>query len=339
MAAAIEARIGVVVPCHAETRHILGVLAQIPSCVARVFCVDDGCPEGTGRYVEENCPDPRVQVVYRPVCGGVGAATQSGFEAAIEAGCQVIVKMDGDGQMDPSMIPKLVEPILQGRADYTKGNRFFQIEHARGMPRTRLIGNAVLSFFSKLSTGYWRIFDPNNGFLAVHAEVLRLVPMDKVDNGFFFESDMLFRLNTLRATVIDVPHVARYADEVSKLSIPRVTPLFASYHFSNFLKRIFYNYFLRDFHLASLEWVLGFAFLLSGTVFGLLKWIEAASAGEAATAGQAVIAAMLIILGVQMLLAALSFDISNQPREPLHLALGPGSQTDKADSVGILRGV
>ena len=134
----------------------------------------------------------------------------------------VVVKVDGDGQMDPRLIPSFVYPILRGEADYTKGNRFFDLESVRTMPRFRLLGNAILSFMTKLSSGYWNLFDPTNGFTAIHTDVARHLPFDKISRRYFFETDILFRLNTLRAVVVDVPMEAKYGDEVSNLKISKI---------------------------------------------------------------------------------------------------------------------
>ncbi len=245
--------IGVVVPCFGERANILQVLDAIPATIAHVYCVDDGCPQGTGAHVEQGCGDPRVRVLYHRTNQGVGAAMRTGYRAALADGCDIVVKLDGDGQMDPAEITHLVQPINADLADYTKGNRFYRLEGLTSMPALRLLGNVVLSFVSKLSTGYWQLFDPNNGFTAIDARVLRMIPLDKIDNGYFFESDMLFRLNTLRAVVIDVPMQARYGDEQSSLKLPRATVIFAARHTVNFFKRLFYNYFLRGFSVASLN--------------------------------------------------------------------------------------
>src|SRR5690606_23713788 len=128
-------------------------------------------------------------------------------------GADVVVKMDGDGQMDPVYLDNLIAPILAGQADYTKGNRFFDLETLRSMPTIRIFGNAILSFMNKLSTGYWDIFDPTNGYTAIHRSLISVIPWNKVSDRYFFESDLLFRLNTFRAVVKDVPMVAQYGDE------------------------------------------------------------------------------------------------------------------------------
>ncbi len=314
----VAARIAVVIPCYRVADRVVDVIDRVPPEVAAIVCVDDACPDHSGDRIERDCGDGRVSVVRHQTNQGVGGAMVSGYRAALAAGADIVVKLDGDGQMDPALIARLVRPIVAGQADYAKGNRFFRPEDVSAMPRVRLFGNAALSFLSKLSTGYWRVFDPNNGFTAIHAKILRLIPLDKIHKGYFFESDMLFRLNTVRATVIDVPMRAVYGTERSSLTVASALPVFTSGHLRNFVKRIIYNYFLRDFHVASLEWLLGPALLAFGLVFGIYSWITSAAEGVAATAGTVMLAGLPFIVGLQLLLSAISFDIENSPTRAVH---------------------
>jgi glycosyltransferase involved in cell wall biosynthesis len=307
----------VVIPCFRVKRHIAGVLAAIPKQVDRIYVVDDACPEGSGDAAEA-AGDPRVRVLRHAVNQGVGGATLSGYRAALDDGATILVRLDGDGQMDPALIPRLVQPIEAGQADYAKGNRFFELEGLRAMPRLRLVGNSLLSFASKLSSGYWNVFDPTNGFTAIHAEVLRQLPLDKLERGWFFESDLLFRLGTIRAVVCDVPMPARYGDEESSLRIRHVLGPFAWKHLSNTAKRIFYSYYLRNFNIASIEIALGAALLAFGSWIGITRWIEGSQANTPATSGTVMLAALPILVGIQLVLAFLSYDLSNVPRDPLH---------------------
>lgn len=310
--------IAVVIPSYKVTRHILGVIAGIGPEVGRIYVVDDKCPDHSGDFVSANCTDPRVTVLRHEQNQGVGGAVMTGYRAAIADGAAVIVKVDGDGQMDSSLIPAFVAPILSGEADYTKGNRFFNLERIGSMPPMRLFGNAVLSFLTKLSSGYWDLFDPTNGFTAIHADAARYLPFDKISKRYFFETDMLFRLNTLGAVVTDVPMDAVYADEVSNLKISRVVTEFAAKHVRNFFKRLFYNYYLRNMSLASIELPLGVLLLLFGLVFGVSHWIQAAHEKTSTPAGTVMLAGLPVIMGVQLILAFLAYDIASVPRRPLH---------------------
>jgi glycosyltransferase involved in cell wall biosynthesis len=319
-------RIGVVIPSYKVRNHILQVIASIGEEVDRIYVVDDCCPDKSGDFVEMNCSDPRVVIIRHPENLGVGGAVLSGYEAAIADDIQIIVKIDGDDQMDPARIPDFVAPILLGEADYTKGNRFFDLDKIHAMPKIRLFGNAGLSLLTKISSGYWDLFDPTNGYTAIHRDVAKHLPFDKISKRYFFETDMLFRLNIMRAVAVDVPMHAKYGDEVSNLKISEVIGEFFAKNIRNFLKRIFYNYYLRDMSLASFELPLGTLLLLFGVIYGCYHWISAAHAGIAATSGTVMLAAMPIILGVQLILAFIGYDISSTPKRPIHSKLSQGVQ-------------
>jgi dolichol-phosphate mannosyltransferase len=313
-----EPRVGVVIPCYKVRSHILDVLARIDATVCRIYVVDDCCPERSGDFVQAHCADPRITVVRLAQNQGVGGAVMAGYQAAIADGMEVMVKVDGDGQMDPALIGRFVAPLLSGEADYAKGNRFYDLEQIRAMPPVRILGNAALSLMSKVSTGYWDLFDPTNGYTAIHADVARQLPYQRISKRYFFETDMLFRLNTLRAVVVDVPMHARYGDEVSNLKIRRIVGEFMVKHVRNTFKRLFYNYYLRDVSIASLELPLGVLMLAFGLVFGVYSWIQSARYGVPTTAGTVMLAALPIIMGLQFVLAFLAYDIAAVPRTPRH---------------------
>jgi len=309
--------IAAVIPCYRVTQHVLQVIAAIgPEC-SRIYAVDDACPDASGAFIEAHCHDPRVSVLRNDKNRGVGGAVMTGYRAALADGMEVIVKIDGDGQMDPSLLPAFVAPIVAGAADYTKGNRFFDLEGLNAMPTERLIGNSLLSLFSKLSAGYWDIFDPTNGYTAIHRDVLQRLPLHKISERYFFESDMLFRLNTLRAVVLDVPMTAKYADEVSNLKVSKVAGEFLRKHARNFSKRIFYNYYLRDMSLASIELPFGILLVLFGLIFGSVNWIISDQAGVPASTGTVMLSVLPLLMGVQFILAFLAYDIANVPRRVL----------------------
>jgi dolichol-phosphate mannosyltransferase len=310
--------IAVVIPSYRVTRHILGVIAGMGPEVTRIYVVDDKCPDSSGALVRRECTDPRVRVIEHVENQGVGGAVMTGYQAAIADGMDVIVKVDGDGQMDPRLIPQFVLPILRGEADYAKGNRFFDLEQIRAMPPMRLFGNAVLSLMTKLSSGYWDLFDPTNGFTAIHADAARHLPFAKISRRYFFETDMLFRLNTLQAVVVDVPMDATYGDEVSNLKISKIVTEFMAKHVRNFGKRIFYNYYLRNMSLASIELPLGILMFSVGSIYGAIHWAESARAGIETPAGTVMMAAVPILMGMQLILAFLANDIAAVPKRPLH---------------------
>lgn len=311
--------IAVVLPCFRVKKHILDVISSIGTEVHYIYVVDDKCPEQSGQFVAENCTDTRVKIIYHELNQGVGGAVMSGYASAIKDGADVIVKIDGDGQMDPNLLIDFVAPILSGEADYTKGNRFYDLEEIGSMPKIRIFGNAMLSLMCKFSSGYWDLFDPTNGYTAIHRDAAKLLPYSKISKRYFFETDILFRLNTLRAVVIDIPMVAKYGDEVSGLKVSKIIGEFFLKHLRNTTKRIFYNYYLRDLTVASIELPLGFLLFSFGLLFGVYHWIDGSSQDIATPTGTVMIAALSILVGIQLILAFISFDVNSIPRRPIQV--------------------
>lgn len=310
-------RVAVTIPSYKVRAHVLDVIARIPPKIQRIYVVDDKCPQHSGELVEEQCRDPRVRVIFHEENQGVGGAVSTGYRAALEEGMDIVVKVDGDGQMDPALIPHFTRPIERGRADYTKGNRFYRPESLKGMPPIRLFGNAALSFINKLSTGYWSIMDPTNGYTAIHTSVLREMPLHKLEKRYFFETDMLYHLNTMRAVVHDVPMDAVYADEESSLKVSKVLPEFIVKHVNRFFKRYVYLYLLRDFNIGSLYSLLGVVLCGLGVVFGGWAWLRSLTTGQPATSGTVMLAALPLIIGIQFLIAFLHHDVERVPSQPL----------------------
>ena len=312
------AKIAVVIPAYRVSNHILDVVREIGKDVDAIYVIDDACPENSGKLVSSKIKDKRVQVISHSTNQGVGGAVISGYKAAIKDGADVIVKLDGDGQMDPALIKELVSPILDGKADYTKGNRFDSITGLRQMPGIRIFGNGALSLMTKISTGYWNVTDPTNGFTAIHREVLSGIDLDMLSKRFFFESDLLFRLSLAKAVVWDIPMESRYGTEKSNLKISRALFEFTFKHGINFHKRLFYNYYLREMSAASIELPFGILMSWWGLLFGIAKYAESLESGTPATAGTVMLSAVPLILGFQLILAFISHDIASVPKRVRH---------------------
>ena len=307
-------KIVVVIPCYKVSKQILKVISNIPEQVSNIILVDDQCPEKTGEFVAKNINDPRVTVLTNSENLGVGGATKTGYLQAIKYQADIIVKLDGDGQMNPKDITKLTKAITEEKYNYAKGNRFFTIKNVQQMPIVRKFGNLVLSFMSKLSTGYYEIFDPNNGFTAIDSDYLTQLPLDEIDNRYFFESDMLYQLNLLGAKVLDIPLPAIYKDEHSSLNIWQSIIIFPKKHLINFVKRIIYTYYLRDFNIASVQLLVGTIFFWWGSILGLTTWLHNMKNGVSSATGTIMLVGILIITGVQLLLSFLNFDMRSQKR-------------------------
>jgi glycosyltransferase involved in cell wall biosynthesis len=310
----LKPKIIVVIPCYRVSKQILKVISNIPEEVASIILVDDQCPEKTGEFVAKNINDPRVTILTNSKNLGVGGATKAGYLQAIKYQADIIVKLDGDGQMNPEDIPKLTKSIIEEKCNYAKGNRFFTIKNVKQMPIVRKFGNLVLSFMSKLSTGYYEIFDPNNGFTAISSDYLTQLPLGEIDDRYFFESDMLYQLNLLGAKVLDIPLPAIYEDEHSSLNIWQSIIIFPKRHLINFAKRIIYTYYLRDFNIASVQLLVGTIFFWWGSVLGLTTWLHNMKNGVSSAPGTIMLVGILIITGVQLLLSFLNFDMRAQRR-------------------------
>jgi len=307
-------QVDVVIPSYKVDRSIREVIAQIPDFVTHVIVVDDACPHSSGE-VAQALNDKRVHVVFHETNQGVGGATISGYRKALELGTDIVIKIDGDGQMDCAYMPALIRPILEGKADYAKGNRFIDFNALAAMPKIRLMGNSALSFLVKAASGYWNIMDPTNGYTAISREALVRLPLDKIDRRYFFESSMLIYLNIENIAVKDVSIPARYGDEKSSLSISHTLASFPKKLFKGMLKRIWLKYFIFDFNMASLYMLTGFPLLLFGVVFGSYRWIVGTIENELNPVGTVMLAVLPIILGTQFLLQAIQIDMSNIPKK------------------------
>jgi glycosyltransferase involved in cell wall biosynthesis len=311
-------QIAVIIPCYKVKAHIVELLSKFGQNISRIYLVDDRCPEKSGKFVQENCTDPRVKVIFNEKNLGVGGAVKRGFQEAAQDGFTYLVKVDGDGQMDPADIQTLIKPLQDGHADYVKANRFFNPRYLRGMPPIRLFGNGVLSFLTKLSSGYWHLMDPTNGFIAIHSKVFMLLEHEKIENRYFFETDMLYRLHLLGAVVQDVPIPARYSDEESNLKISNTIVSFTVKHMLRMVKRVVYDYFVRDFNVGSAQLVFGLSTFSFGMTYGLYHWLLGALHNRPSETGTIIIAFLLTIVGFQLLLSALHYDISNRFTNPIH---------------------
>ena len=324
-----QPRIAVVIPCYRVARQAVEVISRIGPEVGWIIAVDDACPEHSGDVIESSCRDPRLRVLRHEVNLGVGGAVMTGYAAALGTAAEVVVKLDGDGQMDPKLIPNLSRPLIEGRADYAKGNRFHRIRDVSGMPAVRLFGNAVLSFLTKLSSGYWQLFDPTNGFTAIHRTVLAELDLNTIAKRYFFESDILYHLNQVRAMVAELPMPSAYRDEPSSLRPARVLGPFLGGNLRNFVRRVLYSYFLRGFSVASVELSIGLLLLVFGAAFGAIHWWRSVVDGIPATAGTVMLAALPLILGVQFMLSWLAFDVAAEPRIPMQSLLRQATSSNR----------
>lgn len=309
-------RVGVIIPAYRVADHIERVIRGIPPWVQAIIVVEDKSPDDTAERVVR-LADPRVTLVRHTQNQGVGGAVATGFAEALRARLDIVVKMDGDDQMDPAQMHRIIGPLMAGEADMTKGNRYSSLGSIKAMPLIRIVGNAGLTFLVKLASGYWNLFDPANGYLALRASALERLSLEQLPRRYFFESGLLIELGIQRAVVKDVTIPARYGDERSSLSVTRTLLGFPPRLMWGFLRRIFWRYFVHDFTVVSIFLALGLPMLLFGAAFGIGLWSTYHDTNEYTPPGLVMLAAMPIILGVQLLLQAIVLDIQNVPRTPL----------------------
>jgi hypothetical protein len=241
----------------------------------------------------------------------------SGLHAALKTDADIFVKMDGDGQMEHKWLPRLVEPLLLGHADFTKANRFYDLAALGAMPAIRRFGNFGLTFLAKAASGFWHISDPTNGYLAIRRGALELLNLDRLHKRYFFEIGLLIQLNIIRAVARDVPIPARYDKETSSLNPLKILLSFPQRLLLGLVKRVWWRYFIYDINMVTLFLVTGLFLLLGGAGFGAIKWAENFSTQGNHPAGTIALAILPVVLGFQLLLQALVLDVIDKPDEPL----------------------
>ena len=310
-------RIVVVVPCYNVQDHIIDVVETIPDYVSNVVLVNDGSNDRTGELIDRVVCD-RVIGIHLSQNRGVGEAMFQGFAKATELGADVIVKIDGDGQMDAQYLPLLMEPLLLGKADYAKGNRYRNALLPSEIPTIRRVGNAVLSFLNKAASGYWNVFDPTNGYIAIRREIVDMLPAQWIHRRFFFESSMLITLGIMGAVVRDVPIPARYGLEKSNLRVSRTLFEFPIRMFLGLIRRIWFQKILHSLTMEALLGISGFSLFFLGLAYGLYEFTQFSLIRHTSSPPGIVMgAALLMLFGFQMVLNAIVLDIQSVPHSPL----------------------
>jgi glycosyltransferase involved in cell wall biosynthesis len=325
--------VAVVVPAYNETGLIGEVIRTIPSFVDRVYVIDDCSTDGTWEEIEKHAaavnrehgrppaiadgghgatasagpgiPGPRVVPIRNEVNRGRGASVKRGFRRALEDEMDVVAMMDGDGQMDPAVLDRILDPVVEGRADYAKGNRLTAEGGWEGMTRFRLFGNLTLSFLTKMSTGYWGVGDSQNGYAAISREALERIDIDDLYEDYGFENDILAKLNLHDMRVADVPHPAVYGEETSTIQYGSFIPRVSALLLRNFARRITDKYLLGGFHPVAAFYLLAAVALVVGVVgsaYSLVTWAEGSLVGG-------LFSVLVFLFGGLFLVAALAFDV------------------------------
>lgn len=308
-------KIAVIVPAFNEERHIGRTIAEMPEYVDSIIVVDDASTDGTVGKVEKlAAADSRLTLITNERNKGKGSCVVQGFQQSMESGSAITALMDGDNQMPAEHLDSLLDAVIDGSLDGAKGNRFIASPQAlSSMPKYRLVGNVLLTMMTKLASGYWSIFDSQNGYWAIRTATLGRLDLRRLARRYDLENSLLINLNIIGARVRDVAIPARYADEKSKIRIWRVTPRIMATLLGGLLQRIFYRYVLYSFHPVALFLFAGIPLVLWGTGFGIYVVITAL--GEpVATTGTVMMAVLPFLMGYQMLLAAFVLDILSEPK-------------------------
>lgn len=305
-------QVAVVVRAFNEERLIGRTLRGIPDFADMVVVVDDASTDTTADRVSE-CDDSRVHLLRHIANTGVGGATCDGHRWALEKGADVVVVIDGDNQMDLAHMAALLDPIADDGVGFTKANRFANLTTFHGMPPVRLFGNVMLSFLTKAASGYWNLFDPQNGYTAVHRSALERLDLDRLARGYSFENDLLISLNILGVRARDVPVPAVYADEVSHLHIRREAPRLAALMVRGFWRRMVLKYVFPSFSAVALLFFSGLALCLTGLAFGVYAIIDSLGP-RSATAGTVLLAVAPMLTGIHLLVQSLVLDMQESAR-------------------------
>jgi glycosyltransferase involved in cell wall biosynthesis len=307
-----DRKIASVVPAYNEGELVLKVIKTMPDFVDHIIIVDDASRDNTYELAKSTT-DPRVVVIKLEKNLGVGGAIMAGHRRMLELGDDISVVMAGDAQMDPAYLPQLLDPLIEEDYDFSKGNRFLARDSLKGMPAYRVFGNVILTFMTKFASGYWHIFDPQNGYTAITRGALELLDFDHIHNRYPFENDLLINLNIFNIRVKDVSIPAVYGEEQSHIRLHKVIPSLLVALTTGYFRRITQKYVLRSFSPVALFLLAGGVLFLWGAGFGLYELIKHWGREPAAT-GIVMLAVLPFLVGFELLLQAVVLDINESPR-------------------------
>jgi glycosyltransferase involved in cell wall biosynthesis len=308
-----DKKIAALVPAYNEEKLIKKTIQSMPDFVDLIIVVNDCSQDNTAVEIR-SAKEKRVMLIEHHKNTGLGGAIKSAVREAKKQEVEIGVVMAGDNQMDPHYLPALLDPICEEDYDMTKANRFYSSDGYNNMPKYRVFGSIVLAFMTRVTSGYWNIMDPQNGYVAYGPKVLERLNFEKITNGYALENDILINLNILGLRIKEIPVKAVYGEEVSHMKMWKIIPQFTWFLFLGFFRRIFKKYVLRGIHPIALFFFSGTLLFMWGLGFGAIKWIESINTGVAATTGTVMLAALPLLMGFEMLLWAFVLDIQEQPK-------------------------
>ncbi|MBN1384075.1 MAG: glycosyltransferase [Elusimicrobia bacterium] len=311
-----EKSIALVIPARNEEKLILQTLRSVPEFVDRIYVIDDGSRDDTGKYVSDH-PDKRVALFTHPKSRGPGAAIITGYKKAIEENFDVVVVCGGDNQMPLDQMTDLIDPVIDGKADYAKGNRFMEGgQKLSDMPWNRVLGNTIISILTKIASGYYKIFDVVDGYTAINKKALRAIDWDRAWKKYGYPMDFLVRMNIYKFRVMDIPRRTIYLEGARQSQIKGfsyavwVSPMLLK----NFFYRLYKRYLIGDFHPLIFMYIAGLILMLLGLFVGIVIIIGKLS-GVMPTGATAILSALLLIFGGQLFLFGMLFDMSEENKK------------------------
>jgi glycosyltransferase involved in cell wall biosynthesis len=302
--------LAVVIPAFNAASTIQSVVNSIPSYVDWIIVIDDASQDDTLETLRQ-LMDPRVMVIDHDQNQGVGGAMVTGFKIALDLKADLIAKIDADGQMDPGYLDRFARAAMLHQCDYVKANRFGHISALPAMPRVRLAGNLILTFLTKFTSGYWNVFDPQNGYVMITRIMLKRLDLAKIDKSYFFENSMLINLNIVRARIGEIYLPAQYNRENSSMVLRRIIFSFPGKLLRGLIYRIYHKYVFRSLSPFALLFIFGFMAMVWGSVWGGIAWWNSYVTGITATTGTVILALLPLLLGWSSLLQALVLDVES----------------------------
>jgi glycosyltransferase involved in cell wall biosynthesis len=303
-----EYRIGVVVPAYNEEKLIKVTVNGIPEYVDRIYVIND-CSTDSTAEVLESIEDPRLHIITHEVNQGVGAAILHGYQQSLKENMDIVCVMGGDNQMNPMQLPNLLMPIIEGKADYTKGNRLLSEEFRVGMSKWRSFGNGLLTMITKISSGYWHIMDPQNGYTAISKKALSNMDLHNLYTYYGYCNDMLVKLNAFGFRTMDVTMPARYGQERSTIKYSNYMGKVSIMLFKKFLWRLKMKYMVLSFHPLVLFYIFGMILVPLGVLFAGYIVLGKILMGYPISANYPLMDAVFLITGIQFTLFAMLFDM------------------------------
>jgi glycosyltransferase involved in cell wall biosynthesis len=302
--------VAVVIPAYKAAGTIEGVVNQIPDYVDWIIIVNDASPDTLMEAVD-HLTDPRIIVLSHEKNRGVGGAMITGYQKALELGANLIAKIDADGQMAPEYLERFARVVLVHKCDYVKANRFGHIEALPSMPKIRLIGSLILTFLTKFASGYWNVFDPQNGYTMITRQMLRRLDLNRLDHGYFFENSMLINLNIVKARIGEIYLPAQYGNEISSMNLSKIIRTFPLKLFNGFMFRIYHKYIFRTVSPFALLLIFGLTSMAWGSIWGAIAWYKSISTGIPAMTGTVILALLPLLMGWVAILQAVVLDVQD----------------------------